>query len=66
MVTPEESSMHVYEVRLICSQPNRAIILGTTATNDDDATEYARRALERHPDCDRAEVWRGMTMVRQV
>ena len=55
-----------YEIRLLGPSGRAPIILGTVAATDDQAVEYARRALKRHPDRDRAEVWRGMKLVRQV
>ena len=54
-----------YEIRLL-SFSKGPIILGTVAATDDEAVEYARGALKRHPERDRAEIWHGMKLVRQV
>ena len=56
----------LYEIRLLGPSCRAPIILGTVAATDHQAVEYARRALKRHPERDRAEIWHGMKLVRQV
>ena len=56
----------LYEIRLLSPSCKGPIILGTVVATDHQAVEYARRALQRHPERDRAEVWHGMKLVRQV
>jgi hypothetical protein len=66
MSTPIDPSTTLYEIRLLSSSSKGPIILGTAAATVGDAVEYARRALKNHPEWDRAEVWHGMKLVRQV
>ena len=61
---PSEPTTRLYEIRLL--GPAGPILFNTTAASDEEAADYARRVLQRHPDRDRAEVWHGMKLVRQV
>ena len=64
MDTP--TGTRLYEIRLLGPSCQGPILFNATVATDEEAADYARRALRRHPDRDRAEVWNGMKLVRQV
>ena len=64
MSIPTESGTRLYEIRLL--GPAGAIVFNTIVATDEEAADYARRTLGRHPERDRAEIWLGMKLVRQV
>lgn len=55
----------VYEVRL-SSGRGGGIQFVTVSPNDDTAEKYARALLARFPEYARAEVWRGMALVKEI
>jgi hypothetical protein len=60
-----EQSSRKYEFKL--SAPNREqLIFAATLMTDEQAADHARMLLARHIDMTRAEIWRGMKLVRQV
>jgi hypothetical protein len=60
-----EESGRKYEFKL--SAPNREpLVFAATLMTDEQAADHARMLLTRHRDMTRAEIWRGMKLVRQV
>jgi hypothetical protein len=61
------SKTRLYEIRLL-GHGHDALLFATEKMTDDEAAEHARTLLQRHGDRDRdrAEVWRGRKLVRQV
>jgi hypothetical protein len=55
-----------FEIRLRHARPQDALLFVTTRETDSDATRLARELLDRHPEYNIAEIWRGMQMLRQV
>ena len=58
--------MQKFEIRLVEQRPHSSLLFVTSRENDSEAVQYARLLLERHPEFDVAEVWKGMKMVRQI
>ena len=56
----------LYEIRLLGPACKGPILFNTAVATDEEAADYARRVLQRHPERSRAEVWCGMKLVRQV
>lgn len=54
-----------YEIRLLSAGGKSRLFSATVAT-DYEAAEQAKRLLLRHSDCENAEVWCGMRLVRQL
>jgi len=60
-----DAKTRLYEFKL--SSPRQQTLLFAAALmTDEQAADHARRLLKRHPEMCEAEVWRGMTLVRQV
>jgi hypothetical protein len=62
---PTNLSAELYEIRLVES-PARSLIFATGRTTEQEALDFARRLLERHPEHSFAEVWHGMKLLRRV
>ena len=54
-----------YEVRLLTSQ-GKVRLFATAVATDREASDYGKSLLIRHADCDSAEVWRGMKLIRRL
>jgi len=54
-----------YEIRLRTSKGGGRLFAICAAT-DKEAAEYAKSLLRRHLDCEGAEIWCGMKLIRQV
>ena len=65
MRPPATLSAELYEIRLVAS-PTRSLVFATALASEQQALEFARRLLERHPEHFFAEVWRGMNLLRRV
>lgn len=66
MASCADTMTSVYEIRLVGIASSNAVLLAITAASVEDATDFARRALKRHPECTEAEVWHAMRLIRQV
>ena len=60
-----DTSTRLYEFKL-SSPRHQPLLFAAALTTDEQAADHARRLLKRHPEMTDAEVWRGMTLVRQV
>ena len=60
-----QSGTKLYEIRLITSGGDNRLF-ATAAESDEAAADYAKRLLLRHADCEQAELWCGMRMIRQL
>jgi hypothetical protein len=65
MIDPDKHINRSYEIRLLASN-GKVRLFATTVATDAEAIEFARGLLVLHLDCDRAEVWSGMRLVRQL
>jgi len=64
-MTNDGKKKRVYEFKL--SAPGQETLLfAATLLTDDEAAEHARQLLTRHSRMDRAEIWRGKKLIRQV
>ena len=54
-----------YEIRLIPTKGKVRLFVVAVAT-DQEAVEIAKVFLLRHMDCENAEVWFGMKLIRQL
>lgn len=55
----------VYEIRLARAHASQ-LVFAAAKSSDDEAAQYARSLLARHPEYERAEIWCGMRHVRAV
>ena len=58
--------MKTFEIRLRDNRPAASLLFVTLRETHAEAEEQARRLLERHPEFEIAEIWSGMTLLRQV
>jgi len=58
--------METFEIRLVDGRPHKWLLFATASETDSEAVQYARRLLERHPEFNVAEIWKGMKLVRQI
>jgi hypothetical protein len=65
MHPPTDEKSQLYEIRLVESA-NGSLVFAAAKASEREALELARRLLERHPEHDCAEVWRGMTLFMRV
>lgn len=54
-----------YEIRLLASN-GEVRLFATAVATDLEAVDYAKGLLIRHLDCEGAEVWSGMKLLRQL
>lgn len=54
-----------YEIRLL-SPKGKCRLFAARVASDQEAADHAKNLLLRHLDCDAAEVWRGMKLIRQL
>jgi hypothetical protein len=66
MYAPRVGAVVVFEIRLREFRPSCSLLFVTSRKTSDEAVEYARRLLERHPEFHIAEVWNGMQLVREI
>ena len=59
-------TMQTFEIRLREARPTVSLLFVTSRETDAEAVEQARKLLERHPEFDVAEIWRGMKLLRQI
>jgi hypothetical protein len=62
---PTARATRRYEIRLRTSKGGGRLFAICAAT-EMEAAEYAKTLLHRHLDCDGAEIWCGMKLIRQV
>lgn len=55
----------VYEIRL-SAKDNSSLQFVTVRTDDRLAELHARALLARHPEYSRAELWRGMRLLKEI
>jgi hypothetical protein len=54
-----------YEILLVAPDGKKRLF-ATAVVTENEATDYAKSLLLRHLDCERAEVWCGMKLIRQL
>ena len=54
-----------YEVRLLTAD-GRGRLFATAVATDNEAADYAKSLIVRTLDCEGAEVWCGMKLIRQL
>ena len=64
MSTPVDSTKR-YEIRLLPVQ-GKVRLFAIAASTGREAAEYAKVLLLRHTDCESAEIWCGMTLIRRL
>lgn len=60
-----DASTRLYEFKL-SSPRHQPLLFAAALTTDEQAADHARRLLKRHPEMSDAEIWRGMSLIRQV
>ena len=60
-----DAKTRLYDFKL-SSARHPPLLFAAALTTDEQATDHARRLLKRHPEMSEAEIWRGMTLIRQV
>lgn len=58
--------METFEIRLRDQRPAGNLLFVTARETHDEAVEYARHLLERHPECQIAEIWNGRKLLRRI
>jgi hypothetical protein len=60
-----DAKTRLYDFKLSSSR-HQPLLFAAALMTDEQATDHARRLLKRHPEMTGAEIWRGMTLIRQV
>jgi hypothetical protein len=65
MSDEQNQDTKTYEIRLLKSNGKIRLFAATVAT-DGEAADFAKGLLLRHNDCEAAEIWHGIRLVRQL